>query len=356
MNVDNLTVEQLSDPGWYLHKFNFPEQKAIFIHLDRNGYAQSSFLDDRVHAQPQTAVSISLPQLTEWIESTLIITKPVQYIFHTAYCCSTLMSRALDVPGSSLAYREPVALHQLAATRRRHWGAFTENEKQHWRTLFNVTVSLLSRSYAGEIPIIKPTDSCNNLISLLLDRSKDSSAVLLDSSLPAFLVSTLKLPGRRDFNRGLLQRANLDAQRYPNLRSVDTRGLSDGRAAAFVWATQMQSYLEALDQGGNTYPLDSNVFLSRKDDVLARLNQLFRINLDDTILHSIAQGPVFSRHAKSQASETFNADSRQKETNAVKLEYKDEIDDAVEWCASIVPTEPITEQQSQALMNQPFTV
>ena len=55
---------------------------------------------------------------------------PSAYIFHTAFCCSTLLARALDVPDRTLSLKEPNILMVLAnQMRMSNLGSF----EQTWR-------------------------------------------------------------------------------------------------------------------------------------------------------------------------------------------------------------------------------
>ena len=40
--------------------------------------------------------------------------RPIHFIFHTGYCCSTLLCRALDVPGVSMALKEPQIMYAIS--------------------------------------------------------------------------------------------------------------------------------------------------------------------------------------------------------------------------------------------------
>ena len=43
---------------------------------------------------------------------------PPQYIFHSAFAASTLLARALDVPGVAMGLKEPAILNELAEAMR----------------------------------------------------------------------------------------------------------------------------------------------------------------------------------------------------------------------------------------------
>ena len=44
---------------------------------------------------------------------------PIHFIFHSAFCASTMLVRALDVPGSAMGISEPVILNDMVGWRRR---------------------------------------------------------------------------------------------------------------------------------------------------------------------------------------------------------------------------------------------
>jgi hypothetical protein len=91
---------------------------------------------------------------------------PLHFIFHTAFCCSTLLTRALDIPGVSMGIKEPGVLTHFAydsALGRQPPGAIAA---------LSVTLDLLSRPLSpGETQIIKPSTPGNHLMPQMLHAS-----------------------------------------------------------------------------------------------------------------------------------------------------------------------------------------
>lgn len=105
------------------------------------------------------------------------------YIFHSAFCGSTLLSRALNEPGQCLSIREPYALTQLSAFKRANpafvaqWGAWPK-----------LALYFIARGYfENEVTVIKPSNSANNLIPDLMALNIDTQALMLSTSLPQFM-------------------------------------------------------------------------------------------------------------------------------------------------------------------------
>src|SRR5690348_13589887 len=100
---------------------------------------------------------------------------PMHFIFHTAFCCSTLMLKALDVPGRTFGLKEPDVLINLA-------NRFIRSDDPENRERLRLVLRLLSRPFeSGETMIVKPTNFANRLIMPVLEMSPGTRAVLLYS-------------------------------------------------------------------------------------------------------------------------------------------------------------------------------
>ena len=102
------TTAPLSDPTWFPIGFDLKADTLTFLKTNRQTLSEAAFLDQRFYpAAPQTQAITLSTALQEVAQ-----TAPINWIFHTAFCCSTLMARALDIPGKSLALKEPDILMQ----------------------------------------------------------------------------------------------------------------------------------------------------------------------------------------------------------------------------------------------------
>ena len=114
-----------------------------------------------------------------------------QYIFHSAFAASTLLARALDVPGIAMGLKEPQILNELAEAARAR--ALSGDP-------LRTVVQLLARPFApGEKVVIKPSNVVNLLAPSLLELDPGSNAIFLFAPLPRFLrsIADKGLWGRR---------------------------------------------------------------------------------------------------------------------------------------------------------------
>ena len=102
----------------YLREIDFTRREVLFLRMNRDGYTRSSFLDKRTITVDGTVYGAPLANLLDRFHEARPAPRPINYIFHTAFCGSTLLSRCLDRSGVCLAYKEPFVLHQLCFVRR----------------------------------------------------------------------------------------------------------------------------------------------------------------------------------------------------------------------------------------------
>ncbi len=225
-------IARIRNPDLYFHKYDFHSRIAIFREMTRESFRESSFLDDRLVSPTLNQYGLAIDQAMAIDLSSSL--PPGRLIFHTAYCCSTLLSRAFDIAGRTMVYREPVHLHQPAVARRRS-AEYPQFVTGRWPELLRFSLSMLSKAWSGaETTVIKPTDSCNNIITDILALHEDSRAILLYSQAREFIASNLKTAGRRQFLKNFLGRSRREnaVDTHSVLHAVDVSGLPDAESAA----------------------------------------------------------------------------------------------------------------------------
>lgn len=257
--------------------------------------AQSSFLDHRIAADTAHPEEVAIEELlAEPILGTA--SAPSGFVFHTAFCCSTLLARSLDMPGRSLVLREPAGLLQLADLKR---GLTTSPRSAD--LLLAPTLDLLTRPFTpGERVIIKPTNLVNNLAADILARRPGTHALLLYDELEPFLLAVLKRP--RESARGVAQfldrlladsigRAWAEAHAVP--KSLTER-------AALVWALQILNLRELLagDRTERLRALGAGELLADPPAALAAGAAWLGLELTREEAAGIAAGPAWTHHAK----------------------------------------------------------
>jgi len=156
-----------------------PERRFSILPLSDALIDQAPFLDTRLDIPflraalvPYTRIPAQLPH------------GPVGWLFHTSFCASTLLARALHLPPYTVALKEPFILRRLADARKSNWSV---------DGLLEASVRLLARPFHPEgAVVIKPTHVALNIAAALMAATPHSKAIILTSSLDDFLLSNLK--------------------------------------------------------------------------------------------------------------------------------------------------------------------
>lgn len=310
-------------PDWLAHRYDPARDAVHFLPVDRATRLSIPFLTGEYLPQSQPAVLRR--------EDSLRLTPaaaPVHFIFHSAFCCSTLLVKALDRPGLATAFSEPVFLNDLVGWRRR--GAPPPDVARG----LDAALTLLARPFGGgEGAVIKPSNVVNGLAPAMLGMRSSARALLLHAPLRVFLTSVAKkgLDGRlwvRELflglrTDGLIQRLGFDDQAL--------FGQTDLQIAATGWLAQQALFADMLAAGATAdrvRSLDSELLLEAPDRVLGALGSLFGLSLDADAISEIVAGP-FRRNAKSGAS--FDRADRDTEYRAATDAHADEIDKVARW-------------------------
>lgn len=333
-----------SQPEYYLNEVNLDTQECGFLRLDRDSYRRSAFMDHRIKSEDGATVRVPLALMQEAVDDPVlgVHQRPINYIFHTAFCCSTLISRCLDIEGVCCALREPAVLMQMANYKR--LGNRLTTDGAQGRALLNMALFLLAKSCAaGEAALIKPTNAANNLAEDLLEHPRSGGVLLLYSSLEQFLVSIVKKgEAGRLFVRRLFNVIRADSSRVGSLMPTVLMPLTDLQIATFVWHLQMDLYLRLLEQfpQTNIRTLDCEVFLAQPEQTLARLCELFALKVDVETLRQIIAGPVFRKYSKN---DTQNYDSalRKTEYTQIMQQHGADIAGILSWSEGIRPEGPL---------------
>lgn len=329
----NNQPDLLASPALFPRQFDFAQRVTLLVRMTRDTYRDSTFLDDRTKIADPRALTLPIPALAQRLARDARPNPPVNYLFHTAFCGSTLLSRCLELPGASFALKEPAPLHQLACIRRDQ-AAGAHAPVRVTDDLFDqslaVATTLLARTWSpGEIALIKPSDTCNNLIGDILDRSTHSRAVLLYSRIDDFVIAMLKNDARRNYVAGMVPRAKVDLAGA--LDDLDTDTLSPAQTAAYVWLGQIRTYLTELNANPQrSATLDGALIFSRPADVIRAVASQLRLNLADRTINKIVTGPVFNADSK-DPTKPFDHEAYQAKRAQTKTNLEPEIREARAW-------------------------
>ena len=310
-------------PEWLAHRYD-PGQDAIhFIEVDRETRVRAPFLADADLGEraPHVLRRADAP-VTDGVA-------PVRYIFHSAFCCSTLLANAYDRPGLAFSLKEPTILQDLVGWRHRG------GEPAQIGAVMGTAVRLLTRPFeTGESCVIKPSNVVNGFIPALIGGRADTRALFLYAPLPVFIGSIVKkgLTGRlwvRDLLAKQLQEGFVDL----GFTAQDHFRQTDLQVAAVCWLAQHAMFAKmATTMSDRVRTLDSEVLLARPDAAILALDTFFGVSDSDAGRTAII-AREFSRNSKS--GEAFDASRRQADQAAALNAYRDEIDKVVIWAETV---------------------
>jgi hypothetical protein len=258
-------------------------------------------------------------------------------IWHTGFCCSTLLAKALDGPGRNLSLCEPQVLVDVVDAKRA--GKFARDLPP---AVPQLAFHLLSRGFAPEeLVTLKPAPAAN---VLLRDAATQTSGpmLFLFSDCRSFLVSICKLgENGRKYVRSLFLAMLHDDHVQAQWPAPKLLSMSDLELATIVWHMQIAEFLRnwPLLGAGRAASLDCDAFLASPVDTLRKLDHFFALGLGEEHLESVASGPLFRRNAKT-GEDSFDASRRLKEHAQTAQQLGGDLDRIVAGSYAICRTTP----------------
>lgn len=281
---DARTIE--ADPAWLPHRIDVATRQVEFLRITRAELSAPAFLADRKPAAASERALLTFDVVARMQPRT----GPVHFIFHTAFCRSTLLVRALDIPGVAVGLSEPGIIASLV------------NAGKAGTALVRPILDLLSRPHAeDETVFVKPTNHANRLMPALLAARPDAKAVLMTGGLAPFLAAVVRrgLMGRR-WGRQLL----LEMQSYAGMDfGMDAResfAMTDLQAAGLAWFLNQRWFAMHLagGEGPRLRVLDGERFDAERARTLRAIADLAGAKLSRERAEVAANGPLFASHAK----------------------------------------------------------
>ena len=151
------TQDLVNDPNYLAYKFDFDTECLSFLPINRDEVRQVSSLKKSDIDPDRQFIEVPLAVAADALESSShsVSDNPPRFIFHTAFCGSTFLSRCLDVDGISVSLREPQILLDAANAKRLQWQSKSSN--LNYRHLPELFLALLQKhARPSEKLIIKP--------------------------------------------------------------------------------------------------------------------------------------------------------------------------------------------------------
>ncbi|MGH2506909.1 MAG: hypothetical protein ACRDHZ_05780 [Ktedonobacteraceae bacterium] len=336
---------------YFLNKVDLNAGECEFLRLDTEAYRRSAFMDHRIQSDNQDTVHAPLEVMENIARDTQATTQPGQtnYILHTSFCCSTLISKCLDIRGICQSLREPPVLMQIANYKRISHPYYLDGAR--WQALIDTVVFLLAKSAGtNEVALIKPTNSANNLAEEIIQHPRTNGVLLLYSGLERFLITIIRRNEEgRAFVRRLFNIIQMDSERTRALPPQYIARLTDLQVAAFSWYLQVDLYLKLLDSfpDAKIRTLDCDRFLAEPMQTLGKLCDLFGIKAGAEVLQDVIAGPILKKHSKNNS--IYDHSIRESEYEKVSKEYRTTLDTLLAWSDQIRTEGPLKLPLPQAL-------
>lgn len=311
-------------PEWLAHRYDPGHDAVHFIQAERQLRRTVAFLTDE-HLPGASAPFVVRRQDVPRVGTT----RRVNFIFHSAYCCSTLLANAYDRIGRSTSFKEPVLLNDLVGWRHRG------GDPGKISDVLRDGLAILARPFEpGEICVIKPSNVVNGLAPAMMAGRPDAAALLLYAPLDAFLgsIANKGLWGRlwvRDLLAKFLKEGLVDLGFGPQEVFLQ----SDLQVAAVGWLAQHVLFAKlATAWPDRVRTLSSDALLVDPGRALEALDQLFGVNDTAEGRHEVVAS-IFTRHAKS--GDTFDAADRERNRQAATEVHGEELAMVSSWAATV---------------------
>lgn len=329
MALSHEIARTLQHPTWLAHRYDAANDAFQFRQVARERHAELPFLTDQHLGVEPSPLVIAAADVAAMQSSAS--PAPIHFIFHSAYCASTMLVRLFDLPGRAMGLSEPQLLNDMVGWRRR--GA---NVADHARGMA-LSLALLGRPFgSGEAVVVKPSNIVNPLAAGMLTLSPASRALFLYAPLADFLLSVARkgLWCRlwcRELLEGYLQEGFVDL----GFVARDYFRQSDLQVAAVGWLAQQANFARLAERFGDRITvLDSRELTRNPATSAATLAAHFGIaGLSE---RDFAAHPALSRDSKTGA--YFAPGQRDIDLTSASSAYGDEIEQIVGWAEAVANT------------------
>lgn len=303
-------IESVSNnPDLFPARVNLYTDKAWFVKMTRNMYRECVFLDPgRINGT--CLVESDLNWLKIACEQ--INWQPTAFIFHSAFCGSTLMSQILETVYQCMSLREPELLSSMLIYNR---SDASDEDKHFW---FDNLQNLLSRRYSPQEPVIvKANDYANPLMPDILQWKPDVPILFMYTPLNEFIAGCLKAENRREWIKQRYDSIKaLLPDIFKNSEQVQIDDASHGQLAAAYWCYNLAIYLQVCsdddNKNNNVRSLDFNAMLANPKDTVRQCAELFALTLKDNVDVEAAIGERMGVYSKNSGYK-YSAEQRSQE-------------------------------------------
>ena len=348
-----IAKDLIKDPSFLAYKFNFDSECVAFLPIERDEIRQVTCLKLDYIDSNRKFIEVPLAEVIGQLDSEYeaVANNPPRFIFRTAFCASTFLSRCLDVEGISTSLREPQLLLDAANAKRLQW--HSRSTKLDYQHLPRIALALLQKhAVLSEKLIIKPINSVNNIIPELLKITAPSKSLILYTDARNFILSTLKKgEGGKQTIRSMFDLIRCDFPHLSNLQLTHTIHMTDLRVIMTLWRLQIEQAEETLQQFLPEKRMASlygeNLIRSALGPLQA-INQYLELGISFEQISAIVNSENRLIDAKNM-DEKFSVQNRKSLYERLESFYGDDLDDGLQWLARNNPGTKLVPDLSAAL-------
>lgn len=324
--LDPRTRRVVGDPCWLAHRYDPIADQVHFVRATRDDHRAATFLTDEY----LKAANKPEPIARAAALAAAGASAPIHFILHSAYCCSTMLARAFDIPGVAMGLKEPLILNDLSGWKHRGGSPARIAE------VLDGALTLLARPFGpSEAVIVKPSNLINSFAPAMLAMRPEARALLLYAPLRLYLASIAKkgMWGRL-WVRELFVKIAKDGLTDYGFTPEEILRQTDLQIAAIGWLAQHRWFASLIAR----YPerlrtLDSETLVARPADTIAALAQFYSLPIDREAAEGIAVGDAFTSHSKGLGA--FGREERQAEQRDAALVHAEEVDKVAVWAEAV---------------------
>jgi hypothetical protein len=314
----------MSNGEWLAHRYDADADAYHMRHLTRDAHDAATFITDEYLGAESNPLIVGRRAALAAVSQT----NNLHFVFHSAFCASTMLARGFGLPGFSMGLKEPVLLNDIAGWRRRGAAPAAVAER------LDHALHMLARPFgADKAVVIKPSNVFNALAPAALAIRPGSKAILLYAPLPVFLLSVARkgLWCRlwcRELLEGLMTDGIVDLGFEPS----DYFRQSDLQIAAVGWLAQQRLFHHIAGKYGpeRIATLGSEQLTANPQSAVRAAALHFGLGIPDSMIEGHA---AFGTHSKFGGS--FNTEDRQAEHDLARQAYGDEIEKVLVWADAV---------------------
>lgn len=317
----------LADPAWLPHRYDEANDAFRFVYVPRGDHRDVTFLTDEYLANTGEYREIALAD----IDRAILPRGAIHFVFHSAYCCSTLVARMFDREGRSMGLKEPQVLNDLVGWRQR--GA----EPQKLAAVLDLALALLGRPFAqGEAVVVKPSNIVNGLAPAMLGLRPGAHALTLYAPIEDFLssIAVKGLWGRQWVRKALISQAR-DQTLSHRFTTEELLELTDLQAAGLGWLSHHAGFARMRDRFGaqRVAICDSVTLLRDPAATVAAFYGHFGMEIAPAEAAAIAKGEAFTRNSKDRSD--YSAERRRERLDTTLASNREEIEMVAAWVGAL---------------------